>query len=251
MTMIAPKATVNVASTPVVDVLTYVKEWDKRPAYVEIGQVIATKYSFAIIKDGVVCEKHAPVLCRDFLNDTIVWRTEEGKDAPKSIYGYMYKDSIDEENATFTVHFPDGGTKKEFMCGLGLLNSLERALGVQPTKVMETNNKKILAVQGDKCWLNTTVHLSYYTALLRYTCLGQEGLSTYDEMLKNKQEFDQPTETLIRVGAENLGKKILSLPFKGIRGAVSPTYMHDANGFCTAFSSESYNRNRNIYGQFA
>ncbi len=212
----------------------------KYERYSEIPQAIPTKFAWATLDEDKVTENHSPVLCRDFLNDTLVWRdpTEKGP-VVQFLYGYYYKGFVHPDNTIFVLTIP---TKlfPGFEYGKSILNKLENSLGVEKTRFLPTEIKNKIVSVGDSVWMKTTVHLSYYTALLRYMCAANEDTQTFEEIFKVCDK-DDPVRYLSKYGVDKLGHAIVKLPFVSVRGAADPKYMHDMNGFVSAL------RNGNVY----
>lgn len=201
--------------------------------YSQIPQVINTKFAWAKLdlENNTVTENHTPVLCRDFLNDTLAWRAAKpGENLPQSFYGFSYKDFVHEDNTIFVQTIPKEW-RVGFSLGILLLNALEDQLGVEKTRVLHTTQENKIVTIGDSVWMTTTIHLSFYTALLRYMCTATKETKTIQEAIEKKT--DECTRALLKYPAPVLGAIILKLPFKGVRGAKEPWDMHNCNGFVT------------------
>lgn len=150
--------------------------------YNEVPQCRPCKFSYAKKQDDKVVVLHTPVLCRDYLNDTLVWKAKE---YPESrIYGYDFCGDIDTERTTLylTEEFYENPLKQN----IAFVNKLEAEVGLPLTEVTTDDNKNFL-IQADKWWMTTTVHLSWFTYLLRQ--LTHTGVTDSWENFKHDSEF--------------------------------------------------------------
>lgn len=145
--------------------------------YGEEDQDRPCKFYWAVVKKGQLETNHGPVLCRDFLGDTLVWKAKEAP--PCSIYGWDYTGPV-EKKYTSLVITDFGNIIKNIQ---NILNPIEDELGIKNTQAEVTDDGAHVWVKGDKWWMLTTVHFSWYTTLLRYL--------TYSHSFK---EFEQLRE---------------------------------------------------------
>ena len=210
--------------------------------YAEVGQVRPCLFSFAVVdpkKEGVVLQQHSWIKCRDFLNDTLVWKAQM-KDLGKVLdngryYGYDFKGDIDENNTRFVMTNIGG-----LVDNVPLLNKIETEAGYEPTKVSLDETGKIAMTVGDKRWMDNTVASSFYTYLLRMFTYGK--MSKVEELFKTNDPWinNNPVKPIFL----KMPKAIKALPKKNVRGSTNNS-MHDFNGFMTALQSPQYN----IYGE--
>lgn len=130
--------------------------------YCEEGQDRPCRFYWGKVKKGVLETNHGPVLCRDFLGDTLVWKAKEV--APSSIYGWKYYGDVETKYTSMVLD--DFGKIEDNV--KTILNPIEEKIGVKLTTVEKTDDGKHVWVKGDKFWMLTTVHFSWYTTLLRY-----------------------------------------------------------------------------------
>ena len=193
---------------------------DPKARYAEVGQTRPCTFSFAFLREDVVYPQHKQIKCRDFLNDTLVWDDENFKG---SIWGYTFSGPYDKENTT--LYMENSG----FLPGnLHLLNDFERDLGVSLTKleICDTNGHLVI---GSHFWQLTTLHLSWYTQVLRH--LTYPNLHSLEE---------QTNEMMVRTkGFWELPSLLMGLNLTLKRNAPSQSGMHDNNGFFTELTRGS------------
>jgi hypothetical protein len=109
--------------------MQFVKAY-KPQGYAEDFQSRKCKFAFAM-RDGENFKIMVdPVLCRDFLNDTLVWKAKENK--PCSIYSYNYKGKIETEDSVLYLYDDDPNGLQD---NIGFLNELEREIGIKETQL--------------------------------------------------------------------------------------------------------------------
>jgi hypothetical protein len=214
----------------------------KHEEYTELGQRRPCKFAFAKISEERVYVLHKPVLCRDFLNDTLVLlagEKEHTDDNPFNVYGYTFTGPI------------YGGTMivDEALClrdHIDPLWNVEQLLGFHLTKIDMVDDTAVL--QFDPKWMTNTVMFSWYTSVLR-------GLS-YDKGIKSLNDIPREAwmvdsyETFI-----NLWKHFKDMPNLGVSGC-SDEYLdenswediHEFNGWFS--NTESNKRNWTRYGNY-
>lgn len=228
-----------------------VEKWTAA-TYHEIGQRINNRLGFLQHKGDHVLLEHMPVYCRDFLNDTLVWR-DKGETAPAKIYGFSYAGGVDTDATRMLIQAPpkasnnlDMGNYEKYV---HLLNDLEVAAGYSPTKITKLDSPVVsYMAEGDPAWMDNTVSFSFYTALLRYLGVGwakPEPPKTMEELITEAPE-DEVACNLQKHGASKLAAAIKTLPKKEVMGSVTTSGMHNYNGFCTALNL--YTGSANRYG---
>jgi hypothetical protein len=204
---------------------------DERYSMAEVGQVNPSKFAFALVEGDTVYPLHDAIKCRDFLNDTLVW-LEEGFTRP--IYGYKYKGPIDTEHTTFHLTFCD-----QVLKNFKLLNEFEESLGLERTAFYDVEDGSIVS-RGDKWWMSSTLHLSWYTQCLRhcnYSLLTLQDSSS-EHLINNLKGKYWKIPAALRK---------LALTIK--RNAPSTdSSMHDLNGFYTLMTSGVAIRKQLTYG---
>lgn len=196
------------------------KKWKDGQTYNEVGQANKSKFSFALVENDKVFPLHEEIKCRDFLNDTLVWRDEKIK-GNESIYRYDYKGEIDTANTTLILTYcplVEGN--------MGFLNDFEKELGIPPTEVIPVaGDGSTLVTRGSKWWMKTTIHLSWYTQTLRHLNYTLTKLT------------DESKEYLINDVHDRYWKLPFGLKklktFSIKRNAPTLCGMHDLNGFHT------------------
>lgn len=149
-------------------------------SYAEEDQDRPCHFYWAKVKKGVLTTDHGPVLCRDFLGDTLVWKAKET--APSCIYSWSYDGDV-EKKYTSIVLDNFGNIEHNVKT---ILNPIEEKIGVKLTTVEKTDDGQHVWVKGDKFWMTTTVHFSWYTTMLRYL--------TYDNAFEKIEDLkDYPT----------------------------------------------------------
>lgn len=154
-------------------------------SYSQVGQEVTNYFAYVNPNGNVV--EHRPVLCRDFLLDTLAHKVVKFK--PKQeIYGYSYWKEVD---PSWGLAIFEGVKKAFYEHQMDLLNEIEVRHGFSPTKfypVEEVDNQcthKVTLIPkcvafGDKKWYSNTVFFSMWTFLLRYI-LGTKD-ATYKQL---------------------------------------------------------------------
>lgn len=136
---------------------------NKQAKYTEVGQYRKCKFSFAEIEGDTVYYLTKPVLCRDYLNDTLVWDEMEDKSQITQICGYHFTGPIKEKDVVLYMEDAQHLLGKE-----GLLKEYEEKLGLKATQFLPTVKGDCVVVIADPWWKSTTLHFSWFTQLLRY-----------------------------------------------------------------------------------
>lgn len=144
-------------------------------SYCEEDQDRPCHFWWAKVRKGKLETDHGPVLCRDFLGDTLVWKAKEQK--PCSIYGWKFAGTIEKKYASLVLD--DFGQIVQNV--KNILNPIEIKIGIKPTTVEVTDDGGHVWVKGDKWWMTTTVHFSWYTTMLRYL--------TYDRIFHKLEDL--------------------------------------------------------------
>jgi len=215
----------------------------KAKDYSELDQKRPCTFAYAVLRDGVAKVQHQPVLCRDFLNDTLAWKAKDIKKG--RIYGYDFNGIIDKE-FTRLVIFDYGNLRRN----IEALNKVEHDLGLSQTVVATVDGpescKPAVMTVGDKFWMTTSVHMSFYTTILR-------GL-TYPQDITDIANI--PVESWMKDTHQYipfLPEILLDMPFIRVAGARDlrvdeQETMHNFNGWSSA---SDYNRFKfNIYGEY-
>ena len=134
-------------------------------SYCEEDQERPCHFWWAKLRKGRLETDHGPVLCRDFLGDTLVWIAKE--QPPTQIYGWKFHGTVEKKYTSLVLD--DFGQIEE---NIFLLNVIEEKIGVKMTQVEVTEDGSHVWIKGDKFWMLTTVHFSWYTTMLRYLTYG-------------------------------------------------------------------------------
>lgn len=208
--------------------------------YSEVAQRRPCTFAFALVEDFYVKVQHFPVKCRDFLNDTLCWKAGEAPHG--SIYKYDFNGDI-ETRMTCLVIYDFGNIKNNIKA----LNNVEVELGLEPTVVTELDPPNAVLITGDKFWMKTTVHFSYYTTVLRGLTYKQEITSLeeipYECWMEDEHKF-----------IPKLPKILFDMPVTKVMGCKEideddlEGTMHEHNGWKTACTY--YTSSFNLYGEY-
>lgn len=204
--------------------------------YDEVPQIRPCMFAFAEIKEDLVRALHWPVLCRDFLNDTLIKKAKEKKD---KLYVYKYRYSgtgLDTERCVLLI---------TNWCGLKgnekVIQEIEANLGISPSEFYHLGENTVCVV-GDKWWMENTVKFSWYTTVLR-------GLSY---PLNIQSLADIPVEGWMEEEFSRfvtLWKKFKDMPKLGVAGVSYEIlkyndweYVHDFNGWKSQLTLPKFTR---------
>jgi len=194
----------------------------KPQEYAEDYQTRPCKFAFAKVSGDIVNVLHSPVLCRSFLDDTLVWVAKE--QAKERIYGYNFAGPIDKKQVTLYITDKE---KNSLVSNVAYLNSIEKDLGITPTKVTTVDSIEHLVV-GDKWWMLTTVHFSWYTWLLRQLTYNKK--ITEFEDIPESGVFENGDQEDFKDFHKVLAKLDVTL-VRGSKEGYSGSTMHNYNGF--------------------
>lgn len=212
------------------------EQFDRTQHYAQIEQARPCEFAFALVVGEDVLVNHKPVKCRDFLNDTLCWK--EGF-PHTSIYGYCFNGEIEREFTSLVIY--DFGNIEENIAALNDVLPMD----LEPCKVV--NLGKAVLVTGDKFWMKSTVHMSFYTTVLR-------GL-TYDRHIEILEDI--PCETWmadVHKYIPQLPKILVDMPVDKVMGCAEPYEgdqegtVHEFNGWATACNTYKFRFNR--YGEY-
>lgn len=129
---------------------------------------------------------HRPVLCRDYLLDTVLWKALGVKNGTISMFGYSFAERAEDY---LLVLFRYGKLQKN----LPLLNQYEIMNGFEPShlELVDAGNaivediweKDCLLLVGDQKIQKKTEVLSFHSNLIRY--FSEKEFKTLDEALTN------------------------------------------------------------------
>lgn len=189
----------------------------KVTSYNEEPQPCDTQFAFVQKQGDEVQVLHTPVKCRDFLLDTLVWRATE---APcQGVYGWDYNYYCD-ELAIFNTKFEQN---------IAQVNEVEAILGINPTKLIETDVKGNFYLEHDPVWRKNTVMLSFYTLILRAFLTRNQSKDNVMQSLAYqgvKGSFDDLLDVVRKAKEE-------SKVFLGIDG--DKYTIHSTAGICSYF----------------
>lgn len=209
-------------------------------SYGEEAQDRPCRFYFAYVKNGVLNTDHGPVLCRDFLSDTLVWKAKE--ETQCSIYGWKYTGKV--EKAYTSLVIDDFG---QIIYNVkSILNPIEKEIGVKLTTVELTEDGEHVWVKGDKWWMTTTVHFSWYTTLLRYLTWNKK-FTSFDD-LKAHPTNDWMGEVFDKF--KKLPYVLPQLKFVSVRGSkpsCDGSVMHDYNGWYCNVTNNKWKNKHTVY----
>jgi hypothetical protein len=161
----------------------------KKQHYDEVPQFAKCKFAYCLPIGDEIHVQHAPVKCRDFLCDTLSWLSGEidlDDEENSEVYGYNFKAPIDPNYLVLGV-FESGNLEKN----LGVVQELERSMGIKPTEIFHKEGKS-LVVLADNFWKSATVHLSWYTQVLRVLTYAKDvdSFSDLKDWLHNEEIDD-------------------------------------------------------------
>lgn len=154
------------------------------PNLIELSQFKTVKFSFVNKKENTLTEIIANVLCRDFLGDVLI--AEERKE-PFEIYRFRYNPNttkIDRDKTRLSIHILDEEEQENLFNNLSILNMIEESLGQDKTQIFTTDKNNIFFIEGSNWWLQTTIHLSFYTFLIKCLLYKYNNLTFWKEELK-------------------------------------------------------------------
>ena len=215
--------------------MQFVHSYDEDVEYGEEVQDRDCKFAFArLLKTGKVKVLHLPVRCRDFLSDTLVWKAKETNPG-KGVYGYDYTGYVDPKKVS--LYFKDT-RPSQLVWNVEFLRGIEEGLGLDQKTVLhipDDLNSRELYITADKWWMQTTVHFSFYTYLLRQ--LSEEGIvKTWADFKPGKLGEKLPFGVL-----ERIPELLKKMQVNGVCGT-APQYrsdryvVHDYNGFKSQFT---------------
>lgn len=137
-----------------------IKGYTNNPDYIQEDQVYDCKFAYGKVDwdKKEVTVLHKPVLCRDFLLDTLVWHV---KPKEGSIYRYDYDGPIERGFTCLAVKKLANAKKN-----LGFLNTYEISVGMEPSYLLDCGRNNYVII-GDKRWMDNTVRMSAYTWMIR------------------------------------------------------------------------------------
>ena len=210
---------------------------------VQVGQRRPCTFTFALIENDQVYPLHDYILCRDYINDVIVWWQENN--FQYHIYGFDYHGPIMTDMTVFCM-----GDAEHLSKHIHHLNAIESKLGITPTRVYPTDDNTVIVVVGDSFWMDTTLHLSWYTQTLRalsyknVTSLDKSEepcIKWFDHFVEKKQIPDGYAFSRFLPFSElpMLFQK-LKVGLKRNSESSEGGSMHNMNGFYTQFTASYY-----------
>ena len=162
--------------------------------YYESRQAVGIRFTFLNkLKQGVYRPIFRPVLCRDYLND-ILHAEHFGKSITNPIFGFVYdvkKQKIDRDKTRFLLSL---STPELFQTVLRtmppLLNSVEKEIGWELSKVFPDEKYCHILLEGDSRWLRSTFLLSIYTLLCRFSGYDKTSVKEIQQYLKRYMTYD-------------------------------------------------------------
>jgi len=203
---------------------------NKNAHYAEAGQVIRNGFAFCEREGDTIFPLHKTTICRDFLNDALVW-TVKGIKKPTPIYGFATTVPMPLDKVRMlVVNSPK--------LNVDALHKMESEAGV-PLSEVHVIDKNTFYVEGDAFWLTSTVHLSFWTYSIR--AATYEGTNAAN-MFTTVQGGDK--NLLKGIDVWKLVKALKKLPQLGVQGSnYDESYtLHDYNGFYSALNYKKYNK---------
>ena len=223
------------------------------PGYIENGQENPVKFAFVEKIGDVVYLQHWPVLCRDFLLDTLMWDAGELPHSP--VYNYSFFGPIDKDRLKMVLFLTV--PYQEFVVNLSMFNEMEDKLGISRTTTergISTGGEDCAYITGDSWWMTATPHLSWYSVMLRM-CSNHPR-----ESLETLIDWARPNQEMGSIPDSNFFKK---LPFalkqvkftskRYYHGNGSPKDHHSYNGINQVFHTRTWspkeynNKNKEIH----
>jgi len=207
----------------------------KTQDYAEDYQDRPVKFAYAKKVGDAVKVLHDPVLCRSFLDDTLVWKAKESKNC--TIYGYNFRGALDKKKTSLYMVDPKG--TNPLASNIQVIHKMETDLGLPLTKVYTEDNMEFY-IEADKWWMSTTVHFSFFTYLLRQ-------LTYNKDMVTIEQVPHGNFSGASNVHSGDFHKILQKLKVFQVSG-YSPDYlkvgngseMHQYNGFGSQFTSSKW-----------
>lgn len=197
------------------------KLWPSSESYAEVGQSRTCTFAFALDKGDSLEIHHLPILCRDFLNDTLVWKANEDKS--KNIYGYTYRGDVEEKYTSIAMWDYLGLVEN-----LPFLNKVEEAIGVTPTSYQIVEDAVWL--KSDKFWMTTSIHMSWFTTLLRILTHDAD-ITSWEEAGKYRDSWVNDDSWAKFCKIPYVLKDLKFITVKGAGKTMTGSTMHDFNGW--------------------
>lgn len=200
--------------------------------YHEVAQKRPCLFSFAKVDGNIVYPLHKPVKCRDYLGDFLVWSTHP--QLAGVVYGFdVYDESYDFSKAVFLMY-----NAEELHKNIKFLNEYETKIGVPLTKIVGVKGGKgKVVVFPDKWWMTNTLHLSWYTQMLRHLTYTLTSLTSNIEEQMIKIFYSSAYKNEHKIQFFNLPKLLKKLQFSQV-SSIATTHLknnmsstHNANGF--------------------
>lgn len=165
---------------------------------------------------------HAPILCRDYLLDTFMWKNKIVPEA--RIYGYTFNGNYD-PNYMWVDCLPNLEKNLDFF------HSFEDKAGIPRTQVFKCDKGWLF--KADDQWVNSTLRISIWTWMIR--------------------NFLYPAKPNVLAGNEDFTKRfpeLMELPFH--KHVCKPSYLkdihlyHSYNGFQTVLNPHT--KEYTVYG---
>lgn len=199
-----------------------------RYPYGEENQERPCRFAFATQnKEGNFVVEHYPVLCRDFLNDTLVWKKTK---TSGTIYGYSFRGKITTKRVCLMMD-----NYLDLEKNIHVLNEVEESLGISKTYLIPVDDvekplHRGIIVIGSKWWMKNTVLFSWYTTVLRLLT-NREPNGNWELLLDHWAKF--AIKFFWKIPAAM--KEAPDLGFSGFTG--TGRTMHDYNGWAAQFTA--------------
>lgn len=163
----------------------------------EDTQYLNAKLSFVHVDKESAYELIPKCFCRDFLTDVLI---SEELSVKINKYGFTYnpkETKIDRDKTRLLYTILDTSLIKNLEDNLNILHEIEGYIGVELTQISKTDTEDVLLVEGDNWWLQTTIHLSFYTFLLKCLLYEYKTADWMGELVKKESNESRYLEVLL------------------------------------------------------
>lgn len=229
--------------------------------YNQSPQGLKILFSFGKLSEDktTVSQLFYPVICREYFGD-ILYAEETGVDV--DVYGFSYrpkKQKIDRDATRLTLKADEAFLEEN----LKIIHEIEDKNKVPRTKVIPTNEKDTVVIEGDEFWQSRGFLISLYTYLLKLLYVKFESTLDWIDLLNSEKVLRGRNESfyLKNIGAVNLKivlpklREISEIPITanvrstviGNTTALSYFGIHSYHGMVSIFGDSNI---PNIYHQY-
>lgn len=224
---------------------------------IEENQLLPFRFSFCIsgTEPETLQEITPKVQCRDFLGDVII--SEQTK-IPIRIYGFTYnpqKTSINHNLLQLLLTITDSKIIDNIKENLDILHKIEEELEIlEPTCIHHTNDNSVIYVASSPLWMWSTIHLSFYTFILKALGYKYKNKEKWiEELCDKKSPEGKYAKKLIKKYSFFIFWLNKFDPKDSVCGwfdkrLKDPVTIHNCSGFVSLLNNELvYNPNENIF----